>query len=316
MKANIAVSLLLQGSLFAPALAYEKDGKHFINWDAHEFPIVSHWNWHRPFPDHGEPPMGFETKCNVVKKFHARNYRLGDLRTGDTSHPVYPFAAAIEKYIAGRTYPGSWDGVDHGGMQRDILMMDWRELPGYVRKWIEDEEMKRPDREDGRTWRFMVFQKKPKKEVLAATEPPTPLRAVPTDGAEVSTWTLPDVADRDKVVFFAPGQLYPILPLFNAKGGGKCEDSFSDLRRYVPAAKDDSVVAWPFEHSKPDREHGKVDIYFKIRTEHVMESEHGRDRRMLWDTLMRNARRSERKHTRAEREAGRDVLGMPERDEL
>ncbi|CAK7215538.1 hypothetical protein SBRCBS47491_002515 [Sporothrix bragantina] len=307
---------MLQGTFIAPALAYEKNGKHFINWDAHEFPIVSHWNWHRPFPDHGEPPMGFETKCNVVKKFHARNYRLGDLRTGNPDHAVYPFAAGIEKYIAGRMYPGSWDGVDHGGMQRDILMMDWRELPVYVRQWIENEEMKRPDREDGRTWRFMVFQKKLKKEVATATEPPTPLRAVPTEGAEVSTWKLPEVADRDKVVFFAPGQLYPILPLFNAKGGGKCEDSFSDLSRYVPAAKDDSVVAWPFEHSKPDLEHGKVDIYFKIRTEHVMESEHGRDRRILWDKLMRNARRAERKHTRKEREDGRDVLGMPERDEL
>lgn len=316
MKTGIAsvwLPLLLQG--VSTVQGYEKGGKHFINWDAHENPIVSHWNWHRPFPDHGDPPMGFETKCNVVKKFHARNYRLGDLRNGE-SHPLYPFSDAIEKYIAGRTYPGSWDGVDHGGMQRDLLMMEWRELPVYVRKWIEDNEMRRPEMDDGRTWRFMVFQKKPKKVVAATATETAPLRAVPTEGAASSTWTLPQVADRDKVVFFAPGQLYPILPLFNAKGGGKCEDSFSDLSRYVPAAKDDSVVAWPFEHSKPDHEHGKVEVYFKIRTEHVLESEHGRDRRVLWDSLMRNARRTERKHTRADREAGRDSLGMPERDEL
>ncbi|CAK7203978.1 hypothetical protein SEUCBS139899_006728 [Sporothrix eucalyptigena] len=308
--ASIALALLVQA--VGPTHAYEKNGKHFINWDAHEFPIVDHWNWHRPFPDHGEPPMGFETKCNVVKKFHARNYRLGDLRNGE-DHPLYPFSDAIQRHIAGRTYPGSWDGVDHGGMQRDLLMMDWRELPVYVRQWIEREEMKRPDRDDGRQWRFMVFQKKPKKSGATAT---APLKAIPTEGADVSTWTLPEVSDRDKVVFFAPGQLYPILPLFNAKGGGKCEDSFSDLSRYVPAAKDDSVVAWPFEHSKPDREHGKAEVYFKIRAEHVLESDHGRDRRLMWDMLMRNARRTERKHTRAEREAGRDILGAPERDEL
>ncbi|ERS97271.1 uncharacterized protein SPSK_02660 [Sporothrix schenckii 1099-18] len=312
-SASALLFLVLQG--LGSTHAYEKDGKHFINWDAHEYPIVAHWNWHRPFPDHGDPPMGFETKCNVVKKFHARNYRLGDLRNGE-GHPLYPFSDGIEKFIAGRTYPGSWDGVDHGGMQRDLLMMEWRELPVYVRKWIEDHEMRRPEMDDGRTWRFMVFQKKSKKAAATATEPAAPLRAIPTEGAAASTWTLPEVADRDKVVFFAPGQLYPILPLFNAKGGGKCEDSFADLSRYVPAAKDDAVVAWPFEHSKPDPEHGKVDIYFKIRTEHVLESDHGRDRRLMWDALMRNARRSDRKHTRAEREAGRDSLGMPERDEL
>lgn len=84
----------------------------------------------------------------------------------------------------------------------------------------------------------------------------------------------------------------------------------------MPAAKDDSVVAWPFEHSKPEREQGKVEIYFKIRAEHVLETEHGRDRRVLWDALMRNARRTERKHQRAEREAGRDSMDVPDRDEL
>lgn len=216
--ASVLLPLLLQG--IGQAQGYEKGGKHFINWDAHEYPIVSHWNWHRPFPDHGDPPMGFNTKCNVVKKFQARSYQLGDLRRGE-DHVLYPFSDAIEKFIAGRTYPGSWDGVDHGGMQRDLLMMEWRELPLYVRKWIEDNEMRRPDKDDGRSWRFMVFQKKPKKVAATATET-APLRVVPTEGAEPSTWKLPQVADRDKVVFFAPGQLYPILPLFNAKGG-KCE---------------------------------------------------------------------------------------------
>ncbi len=219
VASSVLPLLLLQA--LAPAQAYEKNGKHFINWDMHEFPIVPHWNWHRPFPDHGEPPMGFETKCNVVKKFHAKNYKLGDLRHGE-GHELYPFSDAIEKFIAGRVYPGSWDGVDHGGMQRDLLMMEWRDLPLHVRKWIEDTEMRRPDADDGRRWRFMVFQRKPRKVAMTATET-APLRAVPTEGAESATWTLPQVADRDKVVFFAPGQLYPILPLFNAKSAGKCE---------------------------------------------------------------------------------------------
>ncbi len=76
------------------------------------------------------------------------------------------------------------------------------------------------------------------------------------------------------------------------------------------------VVAWPFEHSKPDRDNGKLDVYFKIRTEHVLESDHGRDRRLMWDSLMRNARRADRKYTREERERARDGLDLPERDEL
>ncbi|OAA56237.1 hypothetical protein SPI_07848 [Niveomyces insectorum RCEF 264] len=316
-----ALLLLLQHAA-SPVAAYEKGGKTFINWDAHEYPIVPHWNWHRPFPDNGDPPMGFETKCNVHKKFHAKNYKLGDLRRGE-EHELYPFSDAIEKDIAGRQYPGSWDGVDHGGLQRDILMMNWRDLPVHVRQWIETNEMRKPDTADvpaasggtnRRPWRFMVFQKKPRKVAVTATET-APLRAEPTEGVSPSEWALPKVADRDKVVFFAPGQLYPILPLWNAKGG-KCEDSFSDLKRYQKQAADDTVVAWLYEHSKPDRDHGKNDIYFKIRAEHVLETEHGRDQRKLWEVLLRNSRRSERKRTREERMAGRESLDVPERDEL
>ncbi len=74
------------------------------------------------------------------------------------------------------------------------------------------------------------------------------------------------------------------------------------------------MIAWPFEHSKPDRDANNPEIHFKIRVETVEETHEGKHRRLMWEGLMKNARRYERKLTREERYAARDAVH--DKDEL
>ncbi len=102
-----------------------------------------------------------------------------------------------------------------------------------------------------------------------------------------------------RVMIFAAGALYEILPLWVAKGS-KCEggwfcppnlrctpvclyvlsltaahllDRLADLSSYKPSAQDGGVVAWPVEHTTPDRRHDRREIRFTIMAQVLRETE-------------------------------------------
>jgi hypothetical protein len=61
------------------------------------------------------------------------------------------------------------------------------------------------------------------------------------------------------------------------------------------------VLAWPVDHTKPDRDKGQRDMTFKIQAMSVSESEDGKRARLMWEKLHRAIKRNERRQQREER---------------
>lgn len=189
-----------------------------LNWDLTEHGIQKGFKWHRPFPADGTDPGGFEVPCKHIVEFHAHQYRFSDI------HKPFPdglkaWAEVIEAIFEQKYYPGGWDGADLRGKHRDLLMMEYKEIPEAVREWIkEQQKIDRHDDEKAHLReRYAVFEK-PKGEVLSVWDTVAP---TPSPGVVIK--------DEDKIVVFAPGALYDILPLWVAKGS-PCECEYTRVR--------------------------------------------------------------------------------------
>ena len=172
-----------------------------FNWDVLSHPIVKDFKWALPFPDDGTPPGGFKVPCQAVGTFQATQHKLADLKKAGS-----PWAGVVESMINGHTYAGSWDGVDHKHDKREVVMMEYRDVPAPVRDWIDAQQH---DAENGRSWLFSVYEK-PKAEGVRNSEP----KWAPAKGD--------DIPDEEKVLIFPAGAIYEILPLWVAKGSN-CE---------------------------------------------------------------------------------------------
>jgi len=231
-------SLLPTLSLVAAAAA------NFLHWDAVENPIVKSFLWTMPFPSDGEDPMGFDVECVAQADFKALQFKLSELWVHYPAG-LRPWAPAIEEFLRHRDYPGHWDGVDHGGHEgakREYIFMEWRDVPHYVRDWIEEQQ--RHGKDEHNRWLFAVMEKpKGEDEQVSTTLRPPPTATPPpgvsspseSSSAAAAVTEAPSVnddgvveapyhkvADEDKVLFFAAGALYQILPLWVAHGSS-CE---------------------------------------------------------------------------------------------
>jgi len=103
----------------------------------------------------------YTRKCESSAIIKAEIYNLSE---------IYPalkkWAPELKIFYNKQLYPGSWDGEDKHGTGRELLKMDFEELPFAVREWL---------------------QRNPKQRHFNI---------------------------QDDVVFFAPGAIYPILPLW------------------------------------------------------------------------------------------------------
>jgi hypothetical protein len=115
----------------------------------------------------------YTKKCASSSTFNSAIYTLGE---------IYPalktYAPELKVFYHKQLYPGSWNGIDKHGNDRELLKMDYEDLPFGVRDWLV---------------------KNPKQRHFSV---------------------------QDEVVFFAPGAIYPLLPLWvdEAEGGlGECE---------------------------------------------------------------------------------------------
>ncbi len=196
-----------------------------INWDIYEHGTVPSFKWSRPFPDDGTEPSNFHVHCRHSASFRARLYQLKDLFQAPPAG-LAPWGSAIEAFLRNREYMGSWDGVDHGGAEREVVMMEWVDVPREVRAWIEEQQRDVGGVNEER-WLFGVFEK-PKmgaegeaQTVLGTVRPPRET-GLAGDGGQEQQEREPEVKDEDKIVVFPAGAIYEILPLWVAKGSG-CE---------------------------------------------------------------------------------------------
>jgi hypothetical protein len=207
-----------------------------INWDVYEYGVVPSFQWSNPFPSDGTDPGGYDIHCKASGTFHARLYKLRDLPL-EPPLGLAPWEGAISDFIGRRDYPGSWDGVDHKGLDREVVVMEWVDVPAAVRDWIEEQQRDESEAND-KKWLFGVFEKPRREgEKVHGTVPPRPTAPVGSAGSSSSSSSTSEggpgraqgsggleqvrvVPDKDKIVVFPGGAIYEILPLWVAKGSG------------------------------------------------------------------------------------------------
>ena len=141
--------------------------------------------------------------CAVEKTFEAKEYLLDDLQDKPPKG-LRPWQEGLKKIFKGRDYPGSWDGIDPHGYDRNLLLMEYSQVPIKVREWIEEQE-----RSDGDGKGLFAVYEKPKDDKQSIQN------VVRFPGAEMAAGLRP--LDQKKIVIFAPGALYGILPLWAAE---------------------------------------------------------------------------------------------------
>ncbi|KAK1778784.1 hypothetical protein QBC45DRAFT_478262 [Copromyces sp. CBS 386.78] len=298
----------MKANLLFVALTIPSAALAAINWDIYEYGVVDTFKWSRPFPDDGTDPGGFHVNCRAEGTFHAKMYKLSDLPAKPPGG-LSPWHDATEDFLGRRSYMGSWDGVDHKGHDREIVVMEYADVPGPVKDWIEDQQRDTSETNDSK-WMFAVFRK-PENEtdqVTGAVEP------APT-GEAADAHKAPPIHVKDKIVVFPAGAIYEILPLWVSKGS-KCERELNNLAKYKPQAIDHSVLAWVMDHTKPKRDLGKREITFKIEAMAVTETEEGKHTRLMWERMHRTIRRNERRIQREERQKAREIQEGRFKDEL
>lgn len=312
-----------------------------INWDVYEYGVVPTFHWSNPIPSDGTDPGGFDVHCRATRTFHARLYKLKDL---SESPPLglAPWRRGIEDFLSRAEYPGSWDGVDHKGLDREIVVMEWADVPTSVKQWLEEQQR---DNVERRRWLFGVFEK-PRRDGESVRVTATPRVTAASEASASSavegeaeqrggdTEEMEKVSDEDKIMVFPAGAIYDILPLWVARGSGCDREWFQspndhvthiltlpgdlhNLAKYKPQAIDHAVLAWPVEHTKPNRDRGERGMTFTVQAMSVTESEEGKHSRLMWEKLHRVIRRNERRQQREERQkARREMEEGRVRDEL
>ncbi|SPO07107.1 uncharacterized protein DNG_09801 [Cephalotrichum gorgonifer] len=204
---------------------------------------LSSFKWTYPFTD--EAMTGWTASCTAVKAFSAREYTLHDL-ANPFPKGLGAWVDGLKGFFSGREYPGAWGGWDKHLHDRTIVYMEYEEVPLRVREWIEEQE--RGDLAGKGL--FAVFEKP------AAGEKGEGEREGKEGSVIGETVKVGEVVDRSgdggKVVMFAPGALYEILPLWVADGSD-CQDVLLDLSNYQPTHADGAVVAWP-KKTNPTKE--------------------------------------------------------------
>ncbi|KAJ4404086.1 hypothetical protein N0V85_004949 [Neurospora sp. IMI 360204] len=240
--------------------------------------LIPNWPWHNPFADpnntrvtissesEASSPTRFVPTCSSQRTFRATEYLLDDLQELPPQGLI-PWVEALRKVFTNRQYPGSWDGVDPHGYDRNMLMMEYVDVPLKVRRWIEEEEWSSTDEEDGKgkgKGLFAVLAKADvdKGEKIVATA--TSLREKkPGTEEEERKWR---DGDGSRVVIFAPGAVYENAPLWVAEGS-ECEETLSDITKYTSKPTDGAVVAYPVDKTRADRAEGKREMEFTIKAQ-------------------------------------------------
>lgn len=170
-----------------------------LNWDIYRVGTVSDFPWRDQLPADGGNLNGY-TSCQSSSHFNATQYKLSDLRE-EPPAGLAPWADAVEVLFTSRFYPGSWQGVNYKGDDRDVVVMEWLDVPVTARSWVEeqlaDSEM--------RLKRFMAV--------------------VPKSGAGAG---VEETQVNERLLIIAPGELYNFLPLWVSEKSD-CEGEYAGV---------------------------------------------------------------------------------------
>ncbi|KAK3486918.1 uncharacterized protein B0T23DRAFT_236974 [Neurospora hispaniola] len=235
--------------------------------------LMPNWPWHNPFADanntritissesEASAPTRFVPTCSSQRTFRATEYLLDDLQELPPLGLI-PWVEALRKTFTNRPYPGSWDGVDPHGYDRNMLMMEYVDVPLKVRRWIEEEEWSTAAAKGKGLFAVLAKADVEKGEKVVATA--TSLREKkPETEEEEREWREGDV---NRVVIFAPGALYENAPLWVAEGS-ECEETLSDMTKYTAKPTDGGVVAYPVDKTRANRAEGKREMEFTIKAQ-------------------------------------------------
>ena len=168
------------------------------------------FRWKDPFSAaslaDGASGLLLKPACRATRSFKAQQFLLDDLKE---SPPLGlgPYADRLKTFFQGREYPGSWDGLDPHGYDRNVVLMEWDDVPAPVRGWIDEQARQKTTQSDKEKEKEMTEEEKKerkKKEDLSGKG----LFAVYRKAR----------APKDhKVIIFAPGAIYETLPLWVAE---------------------------------------------------------------------------------------------------
>ncbi|KAF1995468.1 hypothetical protein P154DRAFT_500119 [Amniculicola lignicola CBS 123094] len=126
---------LLSPALFAAcALAADPDASPSESAVPEYTPLGQTWS-----PKWKAADLSSYTKrCESAASFKASIYTLGQM---------YPelktFAPELKVFYHRQHYPGSWDGVDKHGNDRELIKMDFDTVPFGVKEWIAKTKQRR-----------------------------------------------------------------------------------------------------------------------------------------------------------------------------
>lgn len=160
------------------------------------------FTWADPFSS----PMlaNFDASCENERTFTALEYQIHDLKEPEPKG-LLPYRVAIKKLFTGRNYPGGWNGMDAHGYERNLLRMEYTDVPVKVREWIEEQART----EGPGKGLFGVYDKAKKGQTITSM----------ADLPEVD-YLRPQ--DPQRIAIFTPGAIYETLPLWLAEGSD-CE---------------------------------------------------------------------------------------------
>lgn len=172
---------------------------------------LSNWKWTNPFVAVTQLAK-FDSSCETEKTFSAKEYLLDDI-SEDPPHGLKPYMGALKKLFAETRYPGSWDGIDPHGYDRNLLQMQYSDVPVKVREWIEQQYRDKDSKFKGL---FAVYKVPPEGAKVTDTVPVGEM-PIPPELRE---------PDKEKTILFAPGALYEILPLWVGEDSGCAGETF------------------------------------------------------------------------------------------
>ncbi|KUI72741.1 hypothetical protein VM1G_11858 [Cytospora mali] len=207
---------------------------------------LENFTWSDPF---SSPNLDrFDATCENQRTFNALEYQLHDLQKEEPKG-LWPYGDALKTLFGGRPYPGGWNGMDAHGYERNLLKMEYTNVPVKVREWIEEQE-----RSEGPGQGLFGVYDKPKKGEKA------------TDVAKLPKVDYLRPLDQNRVVIFTPGAVYETLPLWVAEGSD-CEDTLADLDKYSPKLVDGGVVGWTTDYTTPRRGWLERNMEFTVKAQ-------------------------------------------------
>jgi hypothetical protein len=191
----------------------------WFHWGHHDEHILTHYRRFGPFGLDGTPATsGYETVCDTMKTFNAKEFKRSELKK-QPPFGMLPWLEAVENFLGEHDYPGHWKG-EHVEEDPEYLVMEYTDVPKPVRKWIENHHERGTHKH--KKWLFAVLEKPKGDEKITKIIEPSPSVEGGEASQTASAGGAGGIPDKEKILFFAAGSIYEILPLFVAEGS-KCE---------------------------------------------------------------------------------------------